>query len=106
MPFAIMCGLSGLIGLLSFMLPETKDIKTNYDEDDEDDDEESGHVIKKDSYGSSKDTFKGMNGAVDRNLNETAETNVSVVRKNNVVSLIDIKFDYVSVSHLDRETDI
>lgn len=106
-----MCVLLGLAGVSSLILPETQDIKSNYDEDDEDDDDDDCDVLQKSSLDSSKPFVTAVNGTMeigtmDNNLNNTTETNISVVRKNNNVKLVDVKFDYVGLSQLDRETDI
>ena len=120
-PFAVMCALSGLAGLSSFLLPETQEIRSNHnDDDDEDDDDDSddnkddsggvgdGDVFRNSSSSSenSKTAFTGVNGIVDQNLNKTIDTNTCAVRKSNNVKLVDVMFDYVGLSQLDRETNI
>ena len=158
-PFAIMCALSGIVGFSSFVLPDTQDIRSNYDDDDDDDDDddvdgENGNgnvsdkgvnngnddehydkekvdinsndgddndddsddlddddrgaedVAIKSSCSSPRVAFADMNGAVDRNLNRTPEPSFTAVRKNNNVKLVDVVFEYVGLSQLDRETDI
>lgn len=103
-PFAVMCALSGLAGILSLILPETEGTKSNYDDDDEEEQSSTSH--NEDSSESCKKAYSSLNGTVDSNLNETVETNVSQARKNNDILIIDPKFNYVSLSQLDRETDL
>ena len=109
-PFAIMSVLLGLVGVSSLILPETHDIKLNHDDDDDEDEDEDDngdcYEVQKSSFDNSTTVVTAANGTVDKNLNKTTETNISVVRKNNNVKLVDVKFDYVGLSQLDRETDI
>jgi len=165
-PFAIMCALSGIVGFSSFVLPDTQDIRSNYDDDDDEDDEDdygensTGNVgdksvnndnndehydkekvdihssdsddddddaaddddgdddddddddlgvedvVIKGSCSSPRVVFADMNGAVDKNSNRTPEPSFTAVRKNNNVKLVDVVFEYVGLSQLDRETDI